>query len=393
MADVNFETLPFWRDCATSSAGERHKEMKRWLVIAGIAALLLGGAYLLLSFYVVKWSQGLLQKAIGPGWTISQVKTKMTHFSIHGLRFEDPHTKQKYLEVGEVNVYPAPFSFLRRRLQIKDLVFIKPSLFFYRTREGDLIGPWVSVIRGEEKGEASSHQRREKERETLLISIDRLRIEKGSIDFEDRKAGEPFGRIRWREMEIDLKKMEYPTISSRSPFESKGKILGPGKTGEMVVHGWFDIHTADVDASLRMSGVDLSLFEPYYRKRVSAEIESGQFNMDAHLSIRKRVIDLPMKLEVVDLHIREEGTLFYLPARELIPQLKDRGNRLEVRFHVKGSFDDPKFKLEERILMHIGFGLAEAVGLPVRTLGGRLLEGSQKPLEGLQKNRGHSRTP
>ena len=184
MADVNFETLPSRRDCATSSAGKRHKEMKRWLVIAGIAALLLGGAYLLLSFYVVKWSQGLLQKAIGPGWTISQVKTKMTHFSIHGLRFEDPHTKQKYLEVGEVNIYPAPFSFLRRRLQIKDLVFIKPSLFFYRTREGDLIGPWVSVIRGEEKGEASSHQRREKERETLLISIDRLRIEKGSIDFE-----------------------------------------------------------------------------------------------------------------------------------------------------------------------------------------------------------------
>jgi len=34
------------------------------------------------------------------------------------------------------------------------------------------------------------------------------------------------------------------------------------------------------------------------------------------------------------------GTVFYIPATTLISLLKDRGNRIKIKFHVRGDIDD-----------------------------------------------------
>jgi len=92
---------------------------------------------------------------------------------------------------------------------------------------------------------------------------------------------------------------------------------------------------------LKMKEVELKIFEPYYRKRVSAEIESGHMKMDATVTIKNQKINAPGHMELIDLQIKEEGTVFYLPAKTLASLLKDRGNRVKVKFHVKGNMDDP----------------------------------------------------
>ena len=356
--------------------------MKKWFVIAGIVTILLVGGYLVLSFYAVKFIQAQVQKAIGPGFTITQIKVKITHLSINGIRFEDSHTKQNSLQIEEMRIYPDLPSFLKKRLQIRELMILKPSFFFHRTREGSFAGPWVSIKKEEKSGEAPGKEKK-KEGETISIKIDRLRIEKGSIDFHDMKMGETPGQIRLREVDLEIKNIEYPIVSSRSPIELKGKMKGQAKTGEIVARGWIDLKTSDLETSLKIREVELKVFEPYYRKRVSADIESGHLNMDAHIAIKKSVIDTPGKLEFVDLRVKEEGTIFYIPAKTLLSRLKDKGNRVEVQFHVKGNLDDPRFKLQETFLMRIGIGLAEAMGFPIKAVGESLFEGSGKGSEGL----------
>jgi len=355
--------------------------MRRILIPFGIIAILIVGGYLVLSFYAVKFIQAQVQKAIGPGFTIAEIKVKVTHLSINGIRFEDPRTKQNFLQIEEMRIYPDLPSFLKKRLQIRELMILKPSFFFDRTREGVFVGPWAFIKQEEKSGEAPGKEEK-KEGEAISIKIDRLRIEKGSIDFDDMKAGEIPGQIRLRKVDLEIRNIGYPLVSSRSPIELKGKMKGKTKGGEIVAKGWIDLKTSDMETSLKILEVELKVFEPYYRKRVSAEIESGHLNMDAHIAIKKSVIDTTGKLEVADLHVKEEGTIFYIPAKTLLPRLKDKGNRVEVQFHVKGNLDDPRFKLQETFLMRIGIGLAEAIGLPIKAVGESLFEGSGKGSEG-----------
>lgn len=356
--------------------------MRRILIPFGIIAILIVGGYLVLSFYAVKFIQAQVQKAIGPGFTIAQIKVKTTHLSINGIQFEDPRTKQNFLQTEEMRIYPDLTSFLKKRLQIRELIILKPSFFFYRTREGVFVGPWVS-IKKEEKSEEAPGKEEKKEGEAIPIKIDRLRIEKGSIDFDDMKAGETPGQIRLREVELEIKNIGYPLVSSRSPIELKGKMKGKTKDGEIVTKGWIDLKTSDMETSLKIREVELKVFEPYYRKRVSAEIESGLMNMDATIAVKSKKIDAPGQMELADLHIGEKGTVFYLPAKTLVSLLKNKGNRIKVKFHVKGNLDDPQFKLQETFLMRIGIGLAEAIGLPIKAVGESLFEGSGKGSEGL----------
>ena len=349
--------------------------MKRWLVITGVVIILLIGGYLALSFYAVKFIQARIQKMIGPGFTIAQIKVKITHLSIHGIRFEDPRIKQEFLKIEEMKVYPDLPSFLKKRLHIREWTLIRPSFYFYRTREGIMIGPWISIQKEERSTEAPGKEER-KEREAISIRIDRFRIEKGSIDFDDMKAGDTPGQIRLREVDLEIKNIEYPLVSSRSPIELKGRIKGDKKTGEIASKGWIDLMSSDMETSLKIREVELKTFEPYYRKRVSAEVESGHVNMDAPIAVKKRVIDIPVKLEVADLRVKEEGTVFYIPAKTVLSHLKDKGNRMEVQFHVKGNLDDPRFTLQEAFLTQMAVSLAEAIGLPIKRIGtGRLEEG------------------
>ncbi len=360
--------------------------MKKWLIIAGIILILFVGGYLLLSFYAVKFIQAQVQKAIGPGFTIAQIKVKITHLSINGIRFEDPSTKQKFFQVEEMRIYPDLPSFLKKRLHIREWTIIRPSFFFYRTREGVFVGPWVSIKKEEKGGEATGKEEK-KEGEAIHIKVDRLRIQKGSIDFDDMKAGEIPGQIRLREVGLEIKNIEYPLVSSRSPIELKGRIKGKAKEGEIVTKGWIDLKTSDMEISIKMEGVELKTFEPYYRKRVSAEIESGHMNMDATVTIKSKKIDAPGQAELTDLHIGEKGTVFYLPAETLASRLEKKGNRVKVQFHVKGNMDDPRFTLQEAFLTQMAFSLAEALGFPIKGKGAGGLEEGIGLLEELFKKR------
>ena len=205
--------------------------MKKWLVIFGIiVVLLIVEAYLFASYYAVKFVQARLQQWLGPGLTIASIEIKPTYLSAKGIRYEDPVSKRRIFLIEEMRVYPDLFSFFKGTLRIREWMILRPSFFFYRSREGDFIGPWVTLGK-EEKGEEISDERKKKEKESILVKIDLFRILKGSVDFEDMKPGEPPAEIRLRELDLELKNIQYPFISSRSSIELKGKIKGRKKEG------------------------------------------------------------------------------------------------------------------------------------------------------------------
>ena len=138
-----------------------------------------------------------------------------------------------------------------------------------------------------------------------------------------------------------------------------------------------------METSFKVQEVDIKIFEPYYRKRVSAEIEAGHIDMEAKIAVKKRMIDAPGQLELVDLQIKEGGgTVLWIPAKTLVSLLKDKGNRIKVQFHVKGNMDDPQFSLQETFITRVAISLAETLGIPIKVIGETMIKGTGKGAEG-----------
>jgi hypothetical protein len=357
------------------------QSMKKWFMILGIVVILLIGGYLLLSFYAVKFIQARLQRVTGPGLTISEISVKPTHLSAKGIQYEDPVSKRRFLLIEEIRIFPNLSSFLRRTLGIRECVILRPSFFFYRSREGNFTGPWTPEKKKNEGG--VSKDQGEEKRESIYIKVEKFRIQKGSVDFEDRKMGEPPSQIQLRELDLELKNVQYPFISSHSPVELKGKIIGKKKDGNISFKGWLDLKTIDMETSFQVGEVEIKVFEPYYRKRVTAEIDSGTINMESKIALKNRVIDAPGHLELVALHLKEGGTVFWIPAKMLVSFLENHGDRISVKFQVQGNLDDPQFNLQETILTRIAISMAETLGIPIKVVGETLMKGTGKGAEGL----------
>ncbi len=331
--------------------------MKKWSILLGIIVVILIGGYLGLSYYGVKLIQPQLQKMLGPGFTLKEIRVRLTHLSIKGIQYEGLHTKKKYVSIEEVRIYPAILSLFIGPLRIRDVTVREPSLSFYRTREGVFVGPWAAP--GKKGKREPPDDREEKERERPFLRIDRLRIQKGSTLFEDWKSGEPPAELKLNEIDLEMKEIQYPFYSTRSPVGLKGKA---SKGGEIVAKGWINLKTMEMETSLSVQEVDVRVFEPYYRKRVTAGIESGYIAMNARIALKEKIIDAPGGLELSRLHVKEgEGAVFWIPADKLISLLKEKGDRIQISFHLKGKIEDPKFSLQEALLTQIALSLLKVL--------------------------------
>jgi hypothetical protein len=355
--------------------------MKKWFLLIGILVVLFLGGYFVLSFYAVKFIQPHVQKVMGPGLTLEEIKLRTTYLSIKGIQYEDPHSKQRFLQVEEVRIYPSFLSPLKKSFHIKEFTILQPSFFFYRSREGGIVGPLVTT---EKEGEGKEISGEKKRGEPIQIQIDRIRIEKGAIDFEDRKVGDPPAKIELRDISFEMRNIEYPITSVHSPIQSKAKINGNGQEGSIDIKGWIDAKTVDMETSLKIRKIGVKTFEPYYRKRVTAEIESGYMNMDSEIAVKEKKIDAPGQIDLINLHVKEGGgTVLWIPADTLVSLLEKKGHQIKVKFHVKGNMENPQFNLQETFLTQVAISLAQALGIPIKVVGEEVLQGTLKGEKGI----------
>jgi len=165
--------------------------------------------------------------------------------------------------------------------------------------------------------------------------------------------------VKLNEIDLEMKEIQYPFHSARSPVDLKGKADGGG---EIVAKGWINLKTKEMETSLSVREVDVRVFEPYYRKTVTAEIDSGYIAMDSRIGLKEKMIDVPGKLELTRLHVKEgKGAVFWIPADKLISLLKEKGDRIQISFHLKGKIEDPKFSLQEALLTQIALSLLKVL--------------------------------
>jgi len=356
--------------------------MKKWFILIGILVVLLIGGYFILSFYAVRLIQPSLQKAMGPGFTLAEMRFKTTYLSARGIQYEDPHSKQRFLRIEEMRIYPSLLSLLKKSLHIKKFTILQPSFFFYRSREGRIVGPWVRMEK-EREGKETFEEAGKKRGEAIQIQVNRIRIEKGSIDFEDRKVGDPPAKIELRDINFEMRNTEYPITSVHSPIQLKAKVKGKGQEGNVEIKGWIDVKSMEMETSLKIREIEVKTFEPYYRKKVSAEIESGTMDMDSKIAVREKRIDAPGEFDLINLHVKERGGMvFWIPAETLVSLLEKKGHQIKFKFYVKGDMENPQFNLQEAFLTQVAISLAQALGIPIKVIGKEALQSTSKGEKG-----------
>ncbi|MGA2518358.1 MAG: DUF748 domain-containing protein [Thermodesulfobacteriota bacterium] len=366
--------------------------MKKWALLAGVLVVLFIGGYFVLSFYAVKLIEPRLQKATGHGFTLEEIKPRITYLSAKGIRYEDPDSKQRFLQIEEIRVYPSLLSFLKKSVTIKELAILQPSFFFYRSREGGVVGPLLMTKtegEGEGEGKEKGISGEKKREEPVEVRIDRIRIRKGSFDFEDRKVGEPPAQIKLRDINFEMREINYPITSGHSPVRFQAKMSGKGQEGSVEIKGWIDAKTMDMETSLKLREIEVRTFEPYYRKRVTAEIESGVMGLDSKITVKNKRIDAPGELDLTNLHVKEgDGMVFWIPAETLVSLLEKKGHQIKAKFYVKGNIENPRFSLQETFLTQVAIALAQALGIRIKVIGEEVLQGTLKgekgKIEGLQ---------
>jgi hypothetical protein len=357
--------------------------MKKWLIIISIIIVVFVSGYFVLSFFAVRVIQEQLKKLVGPGLSIKGIKVKPTHLSINGIRYEKPDFKKIFFEIEEVKIHPKIISLIKRPLKISRISIINPSLIVFRSPNGNIFLPIPDAVNKEEKRGSESKT------SVSIINIENINIENGKIFFDDEKAGSPGAKIRFDGFRLNIHNVDYPITSQISPIELETKIKGESSDGNLLTKGWINFKKMETETDLKARDIEIKTFEPYYQKKITAEIEKGLINMNARISIKNRIIDASGDMEFVGLKIGENGTIFYLPAKILVSRLKNRDNKIKVKFRVYGNIDDPKFSINENLLTRIGLSIAETLGIPIKVVGEKIIEGTgvstEKIIEGIKK--------
>jgi hypothetical protein len=161
-------------------------------------------------------------------------------------------------------------------------------------------------------------------------------------------------------------------------------MKGKGQEGSVDIKGWVDLKSMDMEASLKIREIELKTFEPYYRKRVTAEIESGTMDMDCKIAVKGKRIDAPGEFDLINLHVKEGGGMvFWIPAESWVSLLEKKGHQIKVKFHVKGNMENPQFNLQETILTQVAVSFGQALGIPIKVVGEEALPGASKREKGL----------
>ncbi len=229
----------------------------------------------------------------------------------------------------------APFMAARRLYLNAQLSSLLQRALIVKTVELD--GADLRVVRMKEKRFNFSDlipppaaEEADKEAKPLRVVLGRLALTDGRVAFEDRAASAPFV-TRWQAIEIRVQGVDTADGAEPANF-SIGAVSDAGET--LNVEGRVAIAPLSVRADLRLAGVPLARYAPYYQPYFKGRITGGKVDVNAGAVWAQNSgrID-PVGLQMVDLQIaRADGDkaqpMVMLPHVEVSEAAVDLKNRI-----------------------------------------------------------------
>ena len=210
------------------------------------------------------------------------------------------------------------------------------------------------------------------------MTIDRIRVENGELDFADLSLSLPFGT------RIHKFQGAFNGIStqpgSAAQLELDGQVDEYGLARAVGQLDLFD-PTANLDIKVVFRNVEMTNLTPYTATFVGRKIASGKLSLDLEYKIKERQLlgKNQIIMDKLTLGERVESpTAKDLPLDLAIAILQDSDGRIDLGLPVSGSLDDPQFSYGRIIWKAIGNILTKIVTAPFRALGALFGGGGEK---------------
>lgn len=276
--------------------------------------------------------------------------------AIDGLRLEERGSGAPLLSWERAETEALKVAFSPLRLEVGELVARAPQGRLVIEQDGTI--NFAAVLAGEGK----------KKGEPVHASIERLRIEKGTLQFADRSLANPF--------EVTLRDLSGSITSLGNASSEPARIRLAGRVqpyGSARIRGTIDLDAptklADIRADLR--NLQLEAFNPYIAKFAGYRIESGRLSAALRYELREGRLVGTNRLAFEQMQLGEKletRGLLGIPLDLAVALLADSQGRIDLDIPVRGNLNDPQFELGAIVARAVGNVLQKIVSAPFRAL-------------------------
>ena len=343
---------------------------RRWtLIIASSLIVLLVAGFFAFQF-AVRSIKGQVEKALGPLGEVKEIRVGLTGIELIGLRIRAPHSAaqpwpaEDALRAERIKIVPAILDLLSARVVLRSIRVEGAYISMLRATDGRMrVLPDLLENSKDSEAPGSSGKK-----DGTAISIGKVELVNGSIEFFDATIRQPSFKLRLEQINASIGKLQLPELKGQSAIKVDGIVKGVRQDGTVSISGSIELASKESGLSTSLRGVDLVALQPYLIKAAETRIKKGALDFDLNSSVRKGLLHAPGTLTLSDLELLPAarwGKAAGMSANAAIALMKNRKGKISVRFVLDGDINDPNFSLNETLLKEISTSLADLLGVSV----------------------------
>lgn len=331
----------------------------RWAVIglalvAGLVVLVAGGLY-----FGAKALKGRVEQALGPESEIGEIRLGLTAVEVLKLRIKAPAgwPAPDTLRAERIRIAPDLLALLSARVNISSIVVVGGYVSALRSSDGRLrVVPSLLEKKGEDAGKGPE------------VAVGTIELQDGVLEFFDATVKKPAHKIRLEQLQAKVTDLHLPDLKARSTLRLDGVLKGVRSDGKILIDGWMEFASKDSDLRNTLRGVDLIALQPYLLKASEGGVRKGTLHLDLQSTIKANHLHAPGTLTLNGLELESGGTFMGMPRAAVVGLMKDKSDKITIKFTLDGKLDDPNFKLNEGFSTRVASSLGDVLGVSVEGL-------------------------
>lgn len=344
------------------------------IVITLVAALIFGGfaAWQL----AIRSLKSQVEQALGPQGEVREIRVGLTGIEILDIRIRAQKNSgwpsEDQLRAKRIVVTPDLLDLLTARLSINGIRIEDAYIAMLRTRSGQMkVIPSLLETKTVPAGKPAPDPSRQpsNEKAATQISIGKILLAGGVIEFYDASVRSTPVKLRLEQIDASIGKLLLPDLTGHTAIKIDGVLKGNRQDGKLAIDGSIELATKDSGFSTKLRGIDMTVLQPYLIQAAETGVRRGTLDLDLKSSVAKGKLRAPGTLTLADLELASSsGTFMGLPRNAAIGMMKDKNNRISVKFVLEGDINDPKFSLNEQMATRLASSLAGSLGVSLESL-------------------------
>ena len=350
---------------------------RRWTLIIGITLVAILIAGFAAFQFAIQALKGQVEKALGPQGEVKEIRVTLSGVEAIGIRIRAPQDADKktawpaedQLRADRILIVPAIVDLLTAHVVLNTIHIEGAYISMLRAKDGRMkVLP--SLLENPAQPEASTNADKKEPGAAAPVSIGKVELVNGTIEFFDATVQQPPLKLRLEQINATIGKINLPDLKGQSQIKLDGILKGVHQDGKIEISGGVELATKEMAIATRLSGVDLVTLQPYLIKATESGVKKGTLDLDLKSSIRKGLLYAPGTLTLSDLELTSatSGTIMGMPRNAAVAMMKNRNGKISVKFALEGNINDPHFSLNENLATRIGASVAKTLGVSVEGL-------------------------